>query len=211
MDAFFAIVLLFSALMLFRINKVVDAVIIIAVQSAILAVIGTMIWLETGIWHVLLAASLTFLIKALLIPAILFRVSRGEMAKRKIKRVFSSHISVFIAIVLIIVGYHVAAYLPLPENHHGQAYLATSISLLLLGTFSMIDHNHPIMQGIGLIVIENAIFLIPLAISYGMPLFIELGIMLDMLVAAAVIATLTLKIYNVFHSTNISRMQNLKG
>lgn len=211
MDSLLSIVLLISTMMLFRINKVADSVIIIGLQSACLAMIAAMMWVKTGIDHLLIAAILTFFVKALFIPVILRRVLQGEVAKRKIKRLVSSHIAVFIALIIMIIGYHVASYLHLPATRHGSDYLATSIILLLLGTFTMIVHNHPIMQGIGLFIIENAIFLITIAISYGMPLFIELGIMFDMLISVAVIATLTLKIYNVFHSVNTERMQNLKG
>ncbi len=211
MDSFLTIILVMSGLLLFRVGKVADAVAIVALQSGLLTACAVMMWWETGIGHLLWAASMTLVVKVIIIPMILFYVSKGEVAKRKIKRIFSSHICLFLAIVLMIVGYHVASYLHLPATMHGQAYLESSIILLLLGTFCMIAHNHPIMQGIGLISIENAIFLVTIGISYGMPLFIEIGIMFDMLISAGVIATLTLKIYTAFHSVNTERMRNLRG
>ncbi|MBO5244588.1 MAG: hydrogenase [Selenomonadales bacterium] len=211
MDSFLTIVLVMSALLLFRVGKVADAVAIIALQSGILAACGLMMWWQTGIGHLLTAAVMTLAVKVIVIPLILYSVAKGEVAKRKIKRIFTADRCLFVAIVLMIVGYHVASYLDLPATAHGQAYLESSIILLLLGTFTMIAHNHPIMQGIGLITIENAIFLITIGISYGMPLFIEIGILFDMLISAGVIATLTLKIYTAFHSVNTSRMRNLKG
>lgn len=211
MDSFLTIVLVMSALLLFRVSKVVDSVAIIALQSAILAMCGVMMWYQTGIGHLLTAAVMTLVFKVIIIPLILYSVAKGDVAKRKIKRIFTADRCLFVAIVLMIVGYHVASFLDLPAVAGGASYLESSIILLLLGTFTMIAHNHPIMQGIGLITIENAIFLTTIGISYGMPLFIEIGIMFDMLISAGVIATLTLKIYTAFHSVNTSRMRNLKG
>lgn len=211
MDSFLTVVLVMSALLLFRVSKVVDSVLIIALQSAILALCGVMMWYQTGIGHLLTAAVMTLVFKVIIIPLILYSVAKGDVAKRKIKRIFTADRCLFVAIVLMIVGYHVASFLDLPAVAGGASYLESSIILLLLGTFTMIAHNHPIMQGIGLITIENAIFLTTIGISYGMPLFIEIGIMFDMLISAGVIATLTLKIYTAFHSVNTSRMRNLKG
>ena len=49
----------------------------------------------------------------------------------------------------------------------------------------MIYDKKALMQGVGLITIENGLFLVALSISYGMPMMVEFGIFFDMLVTAS--------------------------
>ncbi|PHJ39669.1 hypothetical protein P378_02560 [Desulforamulus profundi] len=67
------------------------------------------------------------------------------------------------------------------------------------------------MQGVGLITIENGIFLIAESIAYGMPLVVEFGIFFDLLVSVIVIGILLFRIHSTFDSLNTENMQKLKG
>lgn len=203
--------LLLSTLLLFKIQKISDAVGIIAFQSALLALVAAMMWYKTGLMHLLLAAGLTFAVKTVMIPAILFYTIRKTNAKQVAEPSSSPHVSLFLATLLLVAGYYVAGHLKLPGTEHGEYYLSTSIMLIFLGTFTMIEHKKAIMQAIGLIVIENGLFLVTQSISYGMPLAVEMGIFFDLLVSAAVIAVLAFRIHSSFDSLNTEKMQNLKG
>lgn len=211
MDALVSAGLLFSTLWLFKIRKLTDAVGIIAFQSALLALVAAIMWYKTGIDHLLVAAALTFAIKTILIPLILFYTIKRTNDKQAIERRSSPHVSLLLAILLAVAGYYVATDLRLPGTQHGEHYIASSIILIFLGTFTMIEHKKAIMQAIGLIVIENGIFLITESITYGMPLVVELGILFDLLVSAVVIAVLAFRIHSSFDSLNTDKMQNLRG
>ena len=83
--------------------------------------------------------------------------------------------------------------------------------MIFLGTFIMIDHKKAIMQGVGLITIENGIFLIAESIAYGMPMVVEFGVFFDLLVSVVVIGILMFRIYSTFDSLSTENMQKLKG
>lgn len=211
MDSLVAAGLLVSTLLLFKIQKMSDAVGIIAFQSALLALAAAIMGFKTGLTHLLLAAGLTVAVKTLMIPAILYYTIRKTDARQAVERMSSPHVSLLLATLLLVAGYYVAAHLELPGTEHGESYLTTSIMLIFLGTFTMIEHKKAIMQAIGLIVIENGLFLVTQSVSYGMPLVVELGIFFDLLVSAAVIAVLSFRIHSTFDSLNTDKMQNLKG
>jgi len=211
MDSVIAAGLLISTLMLFQIRKISDAVGILAFQSAVLSLIAGLIWYKTGITHLLAAAVLTLLVKTIVIPYILYYTIRKINVKKEVERLTSQHIGLFIAILLSVAGYYIASHLYLPGPDYGEQYLPVSIILVFLGTFIMIDHKKAIMQGVGLITIENGLFLIAESISYGMPLTVELGILFDLLVSAVVIGMLSFRINSTFDSLNTEKMQNLRG
>lgn len=211
MDSFVTAILLLSTLFLFRTKKTMDAVIIIAVQSAGLAVIALLMWQKTGMVHLFIAAVLTIVVKTVIIPYILFYTVKKTKANRNVERTMGQFGSIFIALMLVITGQYVASHLSLPGAEHGMRYLATAIILVFLGTLTIINNKQVLMQGIGVIVIENGLFLLTQAISYGMPLAVELGVFFDLFVAVVIIASLSFKIHSAFHSLNTEKMQDLRG
>ncbi|GAX89842.1 hydrogenase [Effusibacillus lacus] len=211
MDQVIAMSLLISTLMLFQIRKISDSVGILAFQSVILSLTAGAMWYKTGFSHLLTAAVLTLLVKAIVIPSILQYTIKKIDIKREVERFTSKYTSLFIALALSVAGFYLTSRLQLPGTEHGEPYLAVSIILIFLGTFLMIDHKKAIMQGIGLITIENGLFLVAESLSYGMPLMVELGIFFDILVTVIVIGILSFRIHSTFESLNTEKMQNLKG
>lgn len=211
MEQMIAMILLISTLLLLQIRRISASVGILAFQSVILAFTAGVMWYKTGITHLLTAAILTLLVKAILIPGILqFTIKKTDI-NREVERFTSKYTSLLIALVLSVAGYYVTDRLNLPGTVSGESYLPVSVILIFLGTFIMIDHKKAIMQGVGLITIENGLVLVAQSISYGMPMIVELGIFFDMLVTVIVIGILSFRIHSAFDSLNTEKMQNLKG
>ena len=211
MESFVTICLLISTLMLFRLKKSVEAVGIIFVQSLALALVSLIIWTKTGLLHLLIAGILTLCVKAILIPLVLYFTIKKTANKKRIDHSLGPVMSLFIAFLLVMIGQYIAAKLQLPTAEHGAQYLATAITLIFLGIFKIINSKQVLLQGIGVIVIENGLFLITQAISYGMPMVVELGIFFDLFVAVIIIASLSFKISSTFNSLNTEKMQDLRG
>ena len=211
MESFVTICLLISTLMLFRLKKAVEAVGIIFVQSLALALVSLIIWNKTGLLHLLIAGILTLCVKAILIPLVLYFTIKKTANKKRIDHSLGPVMSLFIAFLLVMIGQYIAAKLQLPTAEHGAQYLATAITLIFLGIFKIINSKQVLLQGIGVIVSENGLFLITQAISYGMPMVVELGIFFDLFVAVIIIASLSFKISSTFNSLNTEKMQDLRG
>lgn len=211
MESFVTICLLISTLMSFRLKKAVEAVGIIFVQSLALALVSLIIWTKTGLLHLLIAGILTLCVKAILIPLVLYFTIKKTANKKRIDHSLGPVMSLFIAFLLVMIGQYIAAKLQLPTAEHGAQYLATAITLIFLGIFKIINSKQVLLQGIGVIVIENGLFLITQAISYGMPMVVELGIFFDLFVAVIIIASLSFKISSTFNSLNTEKMQDLRG
>ncbi|MCL6585522.1 MAG: hydrogenase [Anoxybacillus sp.] len=211
MEQWIAMLLLISAIWLLQIRKISDSVPILAFQSFVLALTAGAMWYETKLSHLLIAALLTLVVKAMIIPAILHYTIKKIDVHRQVERVTSKYTSLLMAIILTVAGFYVTSRLHLPSTKFGEPYLPVSITLVFLGAFIMIDHKKALMQGIGLITIENGLFLVAQSISYGMPMMVELGIFFDMLVTVVIIGILSLRIHSTFESLNIEKMSNLKG
>jgi hydrogenase-4 component E len=75
----------------------------------------------------------------------------------------------------------------------------------------MLSRIKAIMQIVGLLLMENGIFLIALGLVENVPLMVELGITFDILVAAIVMGTFVYKIGQTFESIDVDDLKFLKG
>ena len=71
--------------------------------------------------------------------------------------------------------------------------------------------SRAIMQIIGLITMENGIYLLGMAMTEGLPIVIELGIFFDVLVAVLVLVILTNRLNLSFMTTDTNVLRKLKG
>jgi hydrogenase-4 component E len=189
---------------------------IYGLQSFLLALIAGTIAIFNAAPHLLVAAFLTFLVKAILVPILLERLVDRIGIRQEIEPFINAPISVVIAGGLTLVGYIVAEsfYRPGPGaglSSLGHNTLAVAISLFMIGFFTMINRRKALTQVLALLSLENGLFLATISLTYGMPLIVELGVFFDVLVAVLVLAILVYRIRESFESMDVSRMRRLQG
>lgn len=203
--------LLIAVIFMLIVRKVTTSVKLLVFQAIILTTLSIVTAIKTATWSLLITAVLTLVIKAIAIPFILHytieKIGINRFAEPYISRQFSFAIS----LVLLIVSYYVTANINLAGNEAVREFLPVSVSLIFLGSFIMIVHRKAIMQGIGLITIENGLFLLTISIFTGMPLVIELGIFLELLIMVVIIGILASRIQSTFHSLRTDKLTELKG
>jgi hydrogenase-4 component E len=89
--------------------------------------------------------------------------------------------------------------------------LAVAISLFLIGFFTMINRRKALSQVLGLLSLENGVFLATISLTYGVPLMVEIGIFFDVLVGVMVLGILIFRIRETFESMDVSRLRRLRG
>jgi hydrogenase-4 component E len=116
---------------------------------------------------------------------------------------------------LTLIGYVVAASIYRPEHAPGSGLghnmLAVAISLFLIGFFTMINRRKALSQVLGLLSLENGVFLATISLTYGVPLMVEIGIFFDVLVGVMVLGILIFRIRETFESMDVSRLRRLRG
>lgn len=184
---------------------------IVAAQAWVLAAIAATVGYYTGNTHMYLAALLTVLIKALAIPWFTQYIVGQIEVCRDAEQYLSSKASLLVAVGLVVLAYYVAAPdIRLPESLGGNC-LPISLALVLIGLFVMITRKKAIAQVMGLLVMENGLFLVAVAITSGMPLVVELGIFFDLFVGVLIMGILAFRINRTFDSINVDRLEKLKG
>jgi hydrogenase-4 component E len=75
----------------------------------------------------------------------------------------------------------------------------------------MITGRKAITQVIGLLFMENGLFLAGFSLTFGMPVIIELGILFDMLMGVIILGIFAVQIKRVFISSDLDKLTTLKG
>jgi hydrogenase-4 component E len=189
---------------------------IFALQSFLLAFIAGTIAIFNGAPHIFIAAVLTLMVKAILVPILLERLVDRLEIRREIEPILNVPFSVMISGGLTLLGYVVAESFYHPEQTPGPAAmghntLAVAISLFLIGFFMMINRRKALTQVLALLSLENGLFLAAISLTYGMPLIVELGVFFDVLVAVLVLGILVYRIRETFESMDVSKMRKLRG
>jgi len=156
-----------------------------SMNSLTLGILALLIGEELHDKSMLITGIVTILIKAIGIPYMLKSFSHKFHFVRQIQ----SEIKVQHAIILIPAILVFTFYLAEPITHmiHGNAnYVAISISSLFLSLLLMMEHRNVAPKIIGFLSMENALFLLGITATEGMPMLVELGIFFDLLMAIVV-------------------------
>lgn len=183
-------------------------------QSLLLAAIAAAIAWYNHAPHIYIAAGLTLLIKAILVPILLERLIGRIGIRHEIEPILNVPLSVLISGCLTLVAYIVGASFYHPETGAGTLghnTLSVAISVFLIGFFMMINRRKALTQVLALLTLENGVFLAAICLTYGMPLIVELGVFFDVLVAVLVLGILVYQIGGSFESTDVSKMRRLRG
>ncbi|MDR0523345.1 MAG: hydrogenase [Candidatus Methanoplasma sp.] len=181
-----------------------------AAQSLFLAALAFVVGDVTGHSRIWTIGAITLAVKVVLIPRFLKYTSDRIHVGRDIDSTMGIPGSLLISAVLIIVAYIVAEPLVATLETITRNCLAMSMSVILIGLFMMVTRRKAMTEAIGLLMMENGLFLGVMSLSYGMPLVVELGIFFDVLMAAVIIGIFAQRISKTFDSIDTSVLRRLR-
>ncbi|PYR66887.1 MAG: hydrogenase, partial [Acidobacteria bacterium] len=180
-------------------------------QSLLLGIVAATIAISQPRRELFVTAAITVALKAVLIPWFLTRLIDRIGIRREIEPFLNVPTSLLVCLGLTVVGYRVST--GFQEGALGVAHhlIGVALSMLLIGLFLMVTRKKAITQILALLTVENAVFLVAVGITPGMPLVVELGIAFDVILAVLVLGILVHRIVDRFESMDVSRLSKLKG
>ncbi len=181
-------------------------------QTIVLAGIVALIALITDIWELYIVSALTFGIKAMVIPKILFYVTKklDSPIKLEVNPYISMKLSVIVSALLVAMSYFIFLQLNVESNEIIQVFLPVSFSLFFIGLFVIISRRKALNQMVGLLTIENGLFLFAVSLTHGFSLIIEIGLMVDILLGVIISSILLFRMSRTFDSIDIKNLESLR-
>lgn len=151
------------------------------------------------------------IVKALLVPWYLSSIMRRVGVRTDAGTFLPTAVAMHVGLGLLGASYLLAQHLPSMVHEPSAGMGATvSLSLIATGMMLMLTRKIAVNQVIGFLVIENGIYLFSLTQTHGMPLGIEMGVLLDLLVAVMIAGLLLFRIKKSFEHIDVSKLNELK-
>lgn len=159
-----------------------------AAESWLIAALSASVGYYGDYPELYLIAILTLLFRGMLLPYLVWRIIRGLDVDREIHVILQPSTSVvvgaFLVMFVLSVSYRVVVQFHL-ELTVAVLALTVMLSMKLIGFLILAVRHEAISQVLGLLVLENGIFLGAQILVPGMPLLIEMVILFDLLIVVA--------------------------
>ncbi|MBW6470052.1 MAG: hypothetical protein K0A90_02395 [Methanosarcinaceae archaeon] len=204
------VLILISAFMILGSKRLYTCVRAFGFQSLLLALVATFVAYSTGKNEIYIVALLTLVIKTMLIPYIFIKITKDIGVKREIELYVNISPSLLIGGLLVVISYYLAQ--AISGNMSVMNYaLPVSMSLIFIGPFIMITRKKAMTQVLGILIMENGLFLGAISLTSGMPLIVEIGIFFDLLVAVLVMGIMVFRINKTFETMDTDALKTLMG
>jgi hydrogenase-4 component E len=146
--------------------------------------------------------------KAIIIPFLLYRI----INRTGVSKVHKSALPIFYQLILTIVAFFVSIGIAFMFKDPAitPSFFIISISAMLCGLLLIISHKRIFSHMVGFLVLENAVFLFSIAVGAEMPMLINTGIFIDLIITTLILSVFLTKVNK--HNPNLEsdRLTQLK-
>lgn len=202
--------ILLTSLMAMTTLRMVHLIRFFTIQSILLASMAALVGYQSGLSHLYIIAALTLILKGVVIPRFLdYAIERIEV-KREVEPLIGIPGSLLLSAAIVVVAYFVTEPVINLTDVITRNCLAISLAVTLIGLLMMIIRRKAMTEMVGLLMMENGLFLAVISISYGMPLIVEMGIFFDVLVAVLIMGVFAFRINETFKTSDTSILKRLR-
>lgn len=206
----FAAFLLLLAFAMLAQRRVLNLVHIYALQGFTVVAATSVVAYVTHQDHLYFSAVMTLVLKVFFIPWILHRLIRRLNVRWDVETLINIPSTMLVGIVLVVFAFNLALPVSKLSSSVSPGTLGIALACVLLSFMMMITRSKAIPQVIGFLSMENALVFAATSATYGMPMVVELGIALDVLVGVFILGLFMFQIREQFESLDISHLENLK-
>jgi hydrogenase-4 component E len=157
-----------------------------------------------------MVAGALFILKGVVIPRLLRQMERRFAAERELDPYVNTATSLVISGLLVLFGYAITRPLVALSQLPTRAGMPLAMGLVLVSLFVIVSRKKALTQVIGFLMLENGLALLAVLGTYGIPLIVELGVFLDVLMGFLVMQIFIYQIHETFESIDVEQLSNLR-
>ena len=201
-----AVLLLLGFAMLAQ-RRILSLINLFMLQGLVLFASTLIVAYSTAQHHLYWSAGLTLALKALLLPWSLHRLIRRLSVKWDVETLLNIPTTMLVGLLLVVVAFNVAQPISQLAGTITRSTLGIALACVLLAFLMMITRSKAVPQVIAFLAMENALFFAATSATYGMPMVVELGIALDILVGMVILGIFFFQIREQFDSLDIRHLE----
>ncbi len=210
LNSILAALILLTAFGLLAQRRIYGLLHLFAWQGLFLSISTAVVGFVAEQHHLYISSVLTLTLKVIVLPYILHILILRLQIHKEVETVINVPTTMLIGIALVIFSYYLTSPIRELSNLVTRSTISVALATVLLGLLMMITRKHAVTQIIGFLAMENGLFFAATSATYGMPLVVELGVALDILIAAFIFGIFFFHIRTTFESLDVEQMARLK-
>jgi hydrogenase-4 component E len=206
----YAAVLLIVSFGMISQRRILSLVHLYTLQGATLVLATATVGWLTGQTELYVSAAVTFVLKVGVIPALLHRVIDRLDVRWDVEPLLNIPATMLVGIILVVFSFQLALPISRLSDSVARATLGIALACVLLSFMMMITRSRAVPQVIGFLAMENGLFFAATAATNGMPMIVELGVALDVLVGVLILGVFMFQIRERFDSLDIRHLEQLR-
>jgi len=209
LDVLSGAILLTAVLTLWR-RDLAAIIRLLAVQGVLIAGLALLLGINEHSTELYLAALGVLVLKAIVLPTILRRVLADSGEVRETAPIVNVTSSLLAAAALTLLAYVLSGPLVALAPSAATRALPVGIAVVLLGFFMLVTRRRALSQVIGFLLLDNGITTTAFLATSGVPLVVELGVSLDVLLVVLVLQIVAARMRMAFGSTDLDGLSGLR-
>jgi len=205
-----AAVLLLTSFAMLSQRRIVSLVNLFAIQGAALSASTAIVAFTSGQHHLYYSAALSVALKVLLLPWILHRLIRRLNVRWDTEPLINIPTTMLVGIVLVVFAFGLAQPISQMSTTIARSTLGIALAVVMLSFLMMITRRKAISQIVGFLAMENGLFFAATSATYGMPMVVELGVALDVLIGMVILGVFFFQIREQFDSLDLQHLEQLR-
>ena len=158
---------------------------------------------------IIILAALSIVIKGIVIPRYLAKVTKNVRIRKELHPYLGYSASVIFGLLVSYGSFYFVEKLPFMYLSISPFNTSAAFASMIIGMFIIATRRNIIAQIIGYLVFENAGFILGISIASSQPLFIEIGILLDLLAGIVIMVVAVNHIHLYFDSLDAESLERL--
>ncbi|MFH0771617.1 MAG: hypothetical protein V1933_03255 [Candidatus Omnitrophota bacterium] len=156
-------------------------------------------------------AGFIIILKVFAIPYFLQLTAKKINVDENLGLFMNSQLSLIFALMVTYCSWIFSRNIIVEQGDLRVVTVTVAFSVIGLGAFLMMFRMKALTQIIGLLVMENGIFLLASSVSGGMPFFVEIAIFFDVFVSVIIMGFFVYRINRLFTHIDVNKLSRLRG
>lgn len=208
-NLFATLILLLSFAMISQ-RRIVSLINLFMMQGVALVITSFLLGYVTKQPDLYVSGGITLVLKVILIPWMLHRMIRQLNVRWDIETLLNVPTTMLVGIALVIFSFSLALPVSRLSSSLAGGSLGIALSCVMLSFLMLITRSKAVPQVIGFLSMENGLIFAATAVTNGMPMVVEFGIALDVLVGVLILGVFMFQIREKFDTLDIQHLEKLK-
>jgi hydrogenase-4 component E len=206
----FATLILLLAFAMISQRRIVSLINLFMMQGVALVVTSFLLGYVAHQPDLYISGSLTLALKVVFIPWMLHRLIRRLNVRWDVETLINIPTTMLVGIGMVIFAFSLALPVSRLSSSIAGGSLGIALACVFLSFMMMITRSKAVPQVIGFLSMENGLIFAATTVTNGMPMIVEFGIALDVLVGVLILGVFMFQIRERFDSLDMRNLEALK-